>query len=257
MPDSAAQMSPAQLNALAGGDIEDLVAPQSRTQANPAVRFEAGRADPVFDSAFHAETRRPLLQSSTMQSAVYTSQAWFEAEQNMLQSSWTLVGRVDEVPESGDFLTVDAVGLGPVAVVRGHKADQLHAFANVCCHRGAQVISGESGSATKVGFICPYHAWTYDLDGKLKWAPGTDELDNFDPDADHMRMQPVRIETFCGFIFVCADPDVAPLRERLGDLPHHLPEWFAEDSGAANDMIAVGRAEYTVDCNWKFVFENT
>lgn len=248
-------MSPSQLKALAGEplDIEDIV-PPPRTDR---IDREAESADSIFDPALHTETRRPLLQSSTMQSAVYTSRAWFEAEERLLQSSWTLVGRIDEVPEPGDYLALDAVGLGPVAVVRGREPDQFHAFANICCHRGAQVIRGESGSATKVGFICPYHAWTYDLDGKLKWAPGTDALENFDPDDDHMRMHPVRVETFCGFIFVCADPDAAPLRERLGDLPQQLPEWFAENSGAANGMVSVGRAEYTVECNWKFVFENT
>ena len=59
--------------------------------------------------------------------------------------------------------------MGPVAVVRGRGEDEIHAFANVCAHRGARIVGGlageESGSATKVGFICPYHAWTYDLDG--------------------------------------------------------------------------------------------
>ena len=218
LPESVASMSPAQLSALTGkslGDIEDLVPPPPRKRTTES-------EDRVFEPAFHAETRRPLLQSSTMQSAVYTSQAWsvhnprtfthsltlfaglaltllslsvrFQAEQSMLESSWTLVGRVDEVPAPGDFLTIDTVGLGPVAVrtpskvflcarssslrhlmqrvleqvVRGREAEQLHAFANVCRHRGAKVIGSESGSATKVGFICPYHAWTYDLDGKLK-----------------------------------------------------------------------------------------
>ena len=114
LPESAASMTPEQLLALSGsqlqhapgaapiGDIEDLVAPRSAPRA--AAPRQSGD---IFDSAVHAATRRPLLDSSTLESACYTSQDWFEEEQSMLSTSWTIVGRVDEVPEQGDFLTVD------------------------------------------------------------------------------------------------------------------------------------------------------
>ena len=246
LPDSAAAMSPQQLAALGGqpiGDIEDL-------GSRPPSSGE------LFAPATHAATRRPLLMSSTMRGEVYSSQKWLDAEvERVFAPAWTLVGRLDEVPEPGDFLTIETLALGPVAVVRSREADgRLHAFANVCCHRGAKVIRDERGSATSVGFICPYHAWTYDVDGQLLWAPGTEPVEDFDTDS--LRMQPLRVETFAGFIFVCADPHAPSVQERLGDLPQQLPEWFAED-GAAHGMVCAGRADFEVDCNWKFVMENT
>ena len=246
LPDSAAAMSPQQLAALGGqpiGDIEDL---GSRPPSSGG----------LFAPATHATTRRPLLMSSTMQGEVYSSQKWLDAEvERVFAPAWTLVGRLDEVPEPGDFLTLETLALGPVAVVRSREAGgRLHAFANVCCHRGAKVIRDERGSATSVGFICPYHAWTYDVDGQLLWAPGTEPVEGFDTDS--LRMQPLRVETFAGFIFVCSDPHAPSVQERLGDLPQQLPEWFAED-GAAHGMVCAGRAEFEVDCNWKFVMENT
>jgi hypothetical protein len=87
-------MSPAQLSALAGepaalDDIEDLVAPPPRPSTSAPVTQQS--ADPVFDAARHAETRRPLLQASTMQSDVYTSEAWFAEEQSVLERGWTMV----------------------------------------------------------------------------------------------------------------------------------------------------------------------
>jgi len=153
----------------------------------------------------------------------------------------------------GSFLTMDTEWGGPVAVSRGNDGE-LHAFANVCCHRGAKVIQTPKGQASSVGFVCPYHAWTYDFDGRLKWAPGTDA--NVDFDDDSIRMSPLRVEVFHGFVFVCLSSETPHLAKVMGDLPAKLPTWFGPD-GAAQDMVCVARREYVVDCNWKFIMENT
>merc|ERR1712115_469357 len=69
-------------------------------------------------------------------------------------------------------------------------------------------------------------------------------------------MQPVRVESFHGFVFVCVSPAAPPLLQTLGDMPERMSQWFGPD-GKAKDMVTAGRREYVVDCNWKFLMENT
>merc|ERR1712137_1532448 len=145
------------------------------------------------------------------------------------------------------------MGGGPVVVCRGNDL-KLHAFANVCCRRGAKVVPDGKGKGSKLGLVCPYHAWTYDFNGQLKWAPGMKDTEDFDE--DEVRLAQVRLETFHGFVFICVDEDAKDLTSCLGDLPQKLPPWFGED-GVCENLMVVGRREYSVDCNWKFLMENT
>jgi len=180
---------------------------------------------------------------------------WYERElSRVFSKSWTLIGREDEISKPGDYLSFDSPHSGPVAVCRGNDG-KIHAFANVCCHRGAKVLQDTKGTGAKVGLVCPYHAWTYDFNGKLKWAPGFNKTKNFDE--TNIRLAPIRVETFHGFVFVCDDHSVPTLRKRLGDLPEKLPEWFGDRDGKARDMVCSGRRDYVVNCNWKFLMENT
>jgi len=214
------------------------------------------RLDPqdIFDAARYRKTQLPLLQAHNLPREVYTSEAWYNREiDRVFHNSWCLLGREDEIPEPGDYLAIDTEWTGPVAICRG-KDGGLHAFANVCAHRGAKVLQGERGRGSKVGLVCPYHAWTYDYDGKLSWAPGMQQTVDFDE--DKIRLDPVRLETFHGFLFVCVNPHTPPLLETLGDMPTKLAPWFGPN-GAAESMVCAGRREYTVPCNWKFLMENT
>ena len=208
----------------------------------------------LFDPRRFEGTQKPLLEASTLPRECYSSQKWFHRElERVFMPSWTLLGREDEMVEPGSYLADDTEWGGPVAACRGEDG-HIYAFANVCCHRGAKVLQGSLGKASAVGLVCPYHAWTYDFDGKLLWAPGMEHSRSFDEDS--VRLAPVRVETFHGFVFVCVSPDAPSLLESLGDLPERLPEWFGP-SGAARDCVAAGRREYVVDCNWKFLMENT
>eukprot|EP00406_Dinophysis_acuminata_P005536 CAMPEP_0179228604 /NCGR_PEP_ID=MMETSP0797-20121207/9911_1 /TAXON_ID=47934 /ORGANISM="Dinophysis acuminata, Strain DAEP01" /LENGTH=477 /DNA_ID=CAMNT_0020935661 /DNA_START=80 /DNA_END=1513 /DNA_ORIENTATION=- len=239
-------------------DIEDL-----GTRAFPEERDKyyrqhsgdllEGRED-LFDPERFAETRRPLLEASTLPSEVYSSKTWFDREMGrVFMQSWFLVGREDEIVEPGSYLAIDTEWGGPVAVVRG-KDGHIYAFANVCRHRGAKIVPDGAGTAPSVGLVCPYHAWTYDFTGKLKWAPGMDETCNFNE--EDIQLKPVRLEMMHGFIFISHSAEAKPLLESLGDLPEKLPAWFGPD-GKAKDMVCVARREYTVECNWKFLMENT
>lgn len=238
------------------GDIEDLVTGLSRGSDGPAQRINmaSDARDELFKFVSHCETAKDLLQASMLRRECYVSQSWFNRElEKVFAGSWTIVGREDEIPNPGEYLTIDTQWGGPIAVVRG-KDDALNAIANVCAHRGAKVLQGQKGKSAKIGLVCPYHAWTYEFDGRLKWAPGMDAAVGFDE--DNVRMNPVRIETLHGFIFVCVSSEAQPLRAVLGDLPEQLAPWFGAE-GAMKDMVCVARREYEVSCNWKFVMENT
>lgn len=230
------------------GDIEDL---GKRRHSADALDEDEKK---LFDSARFTETQKPLLEASTLPGEVYSSHKWFSREmEKVFMPAWMIVGREDEVAESGSYLAVDTEWGGPVVVCRGTD-NKLYAFANVCRHRGAKVVPDGKGKASKIGLICPYHAWTYGFDGKLKFAPGIEETKEFDEDS--VSLDPVQLDTFCGFIFVCHTGGAKPVAESLGDLPEKLPAWFGTE-GKLKDMVCVQRKEYDVACNWKFLMENT
>ena len=215
----------------------------------------------LFNPERFIQTRKPLLEASTLPPEAYSSELWYKREmERVFVPSWTILGRVDEMREPGSYLAIDSEWGGPVAACRGEDGN-IYAFANVCCHRGAKVVPGNKGRGSEIGLVCPYHAWTYDYNGKLKWAPGMDASHNFDE--DQIRLTPVRVETFKGFVFVNVsdhdDGSVLSLRESLGDLPQQMPAWFGDGpgEGAADGMVCVARREFDVPCNWKFLMENT
>lgn len=229
-------------------DIEDL------HKIKHSGDFLDNDCDRLFDAARFAETQKPLLQASTLPRECYNSRKWFERElQRVFLQSWILMGREDEIQNAGDYLAEDTAWSGPIAVCRDTQGE-IHAFANVCCHRGAKILKDGPGQASSIGLVCPYHAWTYDFDGTLTWAPAMEETQNFDE--DNIRLKPLLVEKWCGFIFVSPLPKPRSLMEILGDLPEKLPEWFGS-GGMAENSKCCARKEYIVDCNWKFLMENT
>lgn len=236
-----------------GADIEDLAGPTRQDRRHSGHFFDDDEKH-LFDPKRFEATQRPLLNAFTLPAECYNSQKWFAREcERVFLPSWSLIGRLEEIPQAGNYLTLDTEWGGPVAVCRGTDG-RVHGFANVCKHRGAKVLQGDSGQGRKVGFVCPYHAWTYDFDGKLKWAPGMEQAQDFKE--DEVRLTPLQAEVFHGFIFICSGRAPKPLAETLGDLPEKLAPWFGPD-GKAESMVTVARREYTVDCNWKFLMENT
>jgi choline monooxygenase len=130
--------------------------------------------------------------------------------------------------------------------VRGRDAE-LRAFVNVCRHRGHPVLSGEGCRET---LQCPYHAWTYDLDGSLRKAPRAERERAFDP--SQMSLVPVSVEEWGPFVFVNPDPEAAALRETLGELPELI-------AASGVDLASVrfhSHHEWEVRSNWKIAMEN-
>ena len=197
----------------------------------------------ILDPAHYAACRLPVLEAQTLPAWCYTSPEFFAAEkERVFARAWQFVGRIDEVPRGG-WLAVETVG-GPVLLLR-EKDGTLGAFANSCRHRGARLAEG---SGTCLRLACPYHAWSYRLDGSLGGAPGMDETAGFDT-AD-WGLTPLRFETWAGFVFVCYDAATPPLATYFGDMAGRLASHRFED------FVCVRRRDYRVRANWKLIAEN-
>ena len=199
------------------------------------------RAPPdPFDPRHFAAARREAAEVETPPPWYYTSEEFFAREvERIFARVWNCVGRVERVPNPGDFVTVELVGR-PLIVVRGRDG-VIRAFANSCRHRGARMLEG--GGNCKAAIKCPYHGWVYALDGTLQGAPDMEETKGFD--RAHYGLAPVRLEVSHGFLFVNLDPDAAPLSDYLAD----FAETFAPYDLA--NMVSVKRTEFEAACNWK------
>jgi choline monooxygenase len=200
--------------------------------------------DDLFSPRHYAGARAPLEQASGLPNWAYTSQAFYGREvERIFLRYWIFAGRADELPSVGDYRVVDTVG-GQVILLRGNDGS-IRALANACRHRGTQLLAGE-GSCRSI--VCPYHSWVYDLDGRLKRAPGMDGIEGFDPDAH--RLIELRMEDWAGYLFFTFNPEAPALLEHLGD----MPERFA--GHRLEEMVCTRRVRFDIACNWKLVMEN-
>ncbi|WNV83837.1 aromatic ring-hydroxylating dioxygenase subunit alpha [Umezawaea sp. Da 62-37] len=189
----------------------------------------------------------------TLGGRFYTDPEVFAAEQERIfEQMWFCAVRGSDLPDPGDFRTV-TVGRESVLISRGRDGG-LRAFLNVCRHRGARLCTAETGSV-KRAFQCPYHAWTYGLDGKLIAAPNLTSM----PDVDRVEygLTKVHLREWLGYAWVSlaeepssfADTVQSAVTERLGALD-------AID-GYEIDGLRVGRRiRYEVKANWKLIIEN-
>lgn len=204
------------------------------------------RAEPVFSDADVAATRAPLERARHLPAFFYTSEAILEKEKEKLFfKDWLAVGRVEEFPNPGDFRAIDVVG-EPIVLCRD-KNGELNAFSNICRHRGVALVSGEGNART---FVCPYHAWTYDLDGKLLAASRQRGLPQFDP--RECRLPRIKLDTWGGFIFINFDPHAPSLNEYLDADDYRSAVAYVKPE----EMVLVDTYTYEIDCNWKLVPEN-
>ena len=186
----------------------------------------------------------PRSKSRHMPGWMYTSPEVFQREtERIFLKEWLVIGRVEEVPNPGDYFTFDIVD-EPVVVTRG-KDGRLNAFSNVCRHRGAKVVDGR-GSAK--AFSCPYHGWTYDITGKLTQTTFTDDVDGFD--FDNCRLAPVQVGDWGGWIFVNFDRNAGPLADHVALYEEKLAFFRQEDCHLSDTLII------EADVNWKLIAEN-
>jgi len=198
----------------------------------------------IFDPAHYERVRLPLAEAETLPAWCYTSATFFEREvETIFRRTWTFIGRADEIPNAGDYMTADVFG-EPIIVLRGSDG-AVRAFANSCRHRGARLLCGHGN---KSAISCPYHAWTYGLSGELRGAPGMEGVENFD--RSEYGLIPIRLDSWAGFVFVDLSGEAPSLAAHLGN----LPEVFA--SYDFDNVVCVRRTEYDLACNWKIYIEN-
>jgi Rieske 2Fe-2S family protein len=191
-------------------------------------------------------TSAPSRLATTLPRDYYLSEDIFQQElERVFLRQWTFLGHVSEIPRTGDFIRHDLFGES-VIVVRG-DAGRVFGHLNVCRHRGHHVCSAERGTARS--FVCPYHQWTYGLDGALKRAPGFTDGDEMHY-SEH-GLQPVQVEVWNGFIFGWLDESRGPslakcLEHDDRDMQRLRPEELKE----------VHRESYTIAANWKVLLEN-
>ena len=188
---------------------------------------------------------RPLR--TTLPARYYTDPAHFRREvEHFFFTKWICAGRADQIPNRGDYLTRDVFGES-IIVVRSDSGG-INAVFNVCRHRGTRIC--ESACGTFAGSIqCSYHAWTYDLQGRLIGAPHMDEVPGFDK--GDFPLKAVGCEVWDGHIFInLQDGPPPPLRAQIGPLMDRFRPWRMEE------LRLVHRSVYDVTANWKLIIQN-
>lgn len=182
----------------------------------------------------------------TLPAEAYIDAAWFAREMDRIFAAmWIAAGRTSELPAAGHFFRRDVAGAS-VLVVRGADGT-VRAFHNVCRHRGTRLCTGSHGVLPS-SIQCPYHAWTYGLDGRLLAAPQMDDVEGFDKRDYPLRA--IACETWDGHIFVNLGDCPAPLAKHLGELPARFAPW------RMSELQPARRIEYDVATNWKLVVQN-
>jgi choline monooxygenase len=199
----------------------------------------------IYDLVAAYNDRNPLDHAYTLPASWYVDQHIAELErQSTFGHSWQVVGRAEQLQRPGQFVTAELAG-EPLLVVRG-KDNQLRAFYNVCRHHAAAVVTEDEGSASM--FRCPYHGWSYGLDGSLKGAPEFEGVCEF----DHAQngLVHVQVELWEQFVFVNLDPRARPLSDFLGRLVQRVVPL------GLSSLHFLERRSYGLDCNWKVFVDN-
>ena len=190
--------------------------------------------------------RDPLEEAWTIPAPWYFDERIAALERaSTFSTTWQVVGRADQVRHNGQFFTAELTG-EPLVVARGEDG-QLRAFYNVCRHHAAAVVSEPQGCAKQ--FRCPYHGWTYGIDGALKGMVEFDGVCNFDRAKNGLVS--VRVDAWENFVFVNLDGRAAPLRDFLGIVPE-----LVGPLDLANKLHFFDRRVYTLNCNWKVYVDN-
>jgi Rieske 2Fe-2S family protein len=181
--------------------------------------------------------------------SAYTDQDWFDREQRLIFSrSWRFAGLVEDIPEPGHYISVQA-GLNNIFIVMG-RDHRLRAFHNICRHRGTQLI--RAVGKTQKALTCPYHDWTYDLEGNLVSVPDEEREYPGGLDKSCLGLKPASVDIWRGMLFVHPDPKAPSLVDWFGPvdplLGPHQPQELVEYEEARNS--------YEIRANWKIVVEN-
>lgn len=189
----------------------------------------------------------PLAEASTIPASWYTDKRIFDLElQTVFARSWQFAGRLDQLQAQGQYVTTE-IAREPIVVVRGSD-QKLRGFFNVCRHHAAAVMNEPAGTAPHLR--CPYHGWTYTLEGELKGTPDFSEVCNFDRGENSLL--PVETDVWEKWVFIRVE----------NDRPNAIEDFL--DADLRKQIKALGldklhwmeRRHYTFDCNWKVFVDN-
>ncbi len=191
-----------------------------------------------------ANVSMPFERARAMPPSVYTSPTFLEHEiKDVFAKDWVMLGRASSLSKPGDYITYELAGQ-PIFVIRDQNM-QLSAMSNVCLHRMSTLLEGSGNRST---ITCPYHAWTYNLDGTLRGAPAMHL--NSDFCKEHYKLPPVRCEEWLGWIMVTLNPNAPPVAKALAEV-----EGLIEDYGL-EAYTETFRETHVWDTNWKILAEN-
>jgi glycine betaine catabolism A len=175
-------------------------------------------------------------------------EVWADEQERIWWGDWVCIGRTEEVASPGDYLVRDLAGES-IFVVRNADGE-LRGFYNVCSHRGTKFLDEPGGNARKA-FRCPYHAWTFDLNGRLIGTPNVKEDERFDRSA--YPLHGFAVDAYAGFLFVNLAENPRPLMEALTDGAESMT---AFERFKMEELRIGHRIVYEVKANWKIVVEN-
>ena len=186
----------------------------------------------------------PLSRARAMPTSVYTSNEHCELEiERIFRTEWYCAGRSEGLENPGDYIAFELAGQ-PIMVIRGTDG-RLRAQANVCRHRMSTLLHGRGNTKT---IVCPYHGWTYGLDGRLRGAPGMSRNEDFDRAS--YRLPEIRLCEWLGWILVTLDPDLPEPGERLETAAEMIADYEMENYRQSFFEI------HEWDTNWKVLAEN-
>lgn len=188
----------------------------------------------------------PQNQATAMPPAMYTSKELLELEQKYIFSTqWLCAGLTDSLNAPGHYITY-TINQQPIVIIR-QRDNSIRAFANVCQHRMMQLLDG-SGECQQKRIVCPYHAWTYQIDGRLIGAPHMQQRPGFDTKCHSL--PEVRCEIWEGFIYVTLNPDILPVSTLLSNLHTVIAPYRMAD------YIQIVQEDRVWNTNWKLLTEN-
>ena len=187
-----------------------------------------------------------LSRATTLPSGWYTDPQFLEHErQRVFWHTWQPVGHARDVARAGQYFAAEIAG-EPIVVTRSADG-KVRAFSNVCRHRASLIACGKGeGSVLK----CPYHGWTYQLDGRLLGAPEFDGVNDWDRAS--VCLPQYRVQIWGPFVFVNVDGEAPPLEEVMGAIPQEV----ANIGCAIGDLQFAYRRDYVINCNWKVYVDN-
>ena len=198
-----------------------------------------------LDLSDYAPTR-DLSRAATIPARWCTDPGFLAWERTkVFARTWQPVGQAGSVARPGDYFSCDIAG-EPVVVARTRDGD-LKAFSNVCRHRASLIVDGHGHGPS---LRCPYHSWTYSLDGRLLSQPEFEGVEDWNK--SEICLPQFQAETWGPFVFVNQDVHAPPLNEVLGDIPREVTELGCD----LLQLRSVERRDYVINCNWKVYIDN-